>query len=458
MRNLIQVREAITAKLAEVEAIQAVARSENRELAADEAGKIDAILGAGDKPGELDALRAEEARAIKLENATREALARMQSPGQQQIANDGSTKTRVEVPSSVRQPAVINLGRGVMNRREQEEHAYGFGQFIAASLFNSEKARQWCSDKGLVIRNAMTEGFDSKGGVLVPEQYESSIIRLVNEYGVARQEFGVQVMTSDTKPLARRQSGLTAYYPGEGGTITPSDLGLDQARLTARKLAVLARHSVELGEDAAISLGDLLSTEAALAIAVAEDSAGFIGDGTSTYGRIVGLRNALLAGSEVTAATGNTSFGTLDKEDFQAMIAKVQTYAITRRNAKWYISRAGWAASMARLMMAEGGNTAATLADGLPQTFMGFPVVWVEVMNSTLTPQTNTEGLCFFGDARQSVAFGDRRGMAMAVSNDVYFTTDETAIRWTTRYDINVHDCGTASASGGIVQLNTPGS
>lgn len=459
LKDLVQVREEIAKVTAEATAIVNLARDEKRDMTADETARVDAILGVGDNPGIVDSLRKDEARALKIENMQREILARSQPAGSATIQADGSVKTRVEVPSSVRVPAVLNLGRGIMNRREQESHAYGFGQFVMASLFGSEKSREWCREKGIPIRNAMAEGFDSKGGVLVPDEHEASIIRLVNEYGVARREFGVMPMLSDTKTIPHRATGLTAYYPAEGGTITASDMTMDVKKLTARKLAVLARHSIELGEDAAIAIGDLLGMEAAMAIAAAEDSAGFIGDGTSTYGRIHGIKSALQAGSEVTAASGNTSFATLDREDFENMIAKVQTYALNRNNAKWYISRAGWAASMQRLMNAAGGNSVADVAGGAPGgLFLGFPVVWVEVMNSTLTTQTSTEGLCFFGDARQTVAFGDRRGMSMAISNDVYFTTDETAIKWTTRYDINVHDAGTDTASGGLVQLNTPGS
>ena len=461
MKNLQQVREGINRLTAEAEAIVNLAKSENREPTADETSRIDAILGAGDKPGELASHRVEEARALKLENMTAEILARRQSPANGQvIAPDGSQKTRVEISASVRRPAVLNLGKGVMNRVEQEEHAYGFGKYIMAALFGDAKSREWCEAHGMPIRNAMSEGWDSKGGVLVPEEYEASLIRLVNEYGVARRELQTWPMSSDTKVVPRRTGGLTTYYPAEGGTITASDPTLDKVQLTARKLACLARHSVELNEDSVISLGDMLGLEAALAIANAEDSACFNGDATSTYGRIVGLKNALTSGSEYTAATGNTAFATLDLDDFEGMLALVQSYAMKFGNAKWYIHRAGWAASMQRLAAAAGGNTVQNIVNGVPMNFfLGYPVVFVEVMNSTLTAQTSTEGLCYFGDLRQTCAFGDRRGIAMAISNDVYFTTEETAIRWSSRYDINIHDVGAAGgASGGVVQLLTPGS
>ena len=91
--------------------------------------------------------------------------------------------------------------------------------------------------------------------------------------------------------------------------------------------------------------------------------------------------------------------------------------------------------------------------------FLGYPVVFSQVMNSTLTAQTSTNGLCYFGDLRQAAMFGDRRGLSIAVSNDRYFELDQLAIRGTERYDIAVHETGDASSTpGSIIQLSTPGS
>lgn len=463
MRNLTQIRELIAKLHDEAEAITNLAAGEKRELAADETARIDAILGVGDKAGEISALKAEEARAVKIEAAMSESIARRQgavSPANRQGLDAGGERPRFDVPHSVMRPANLVMGRQVMNLREQEAHAYSFGRFIMASVYGHQESAEWCKTNGYPIRNAVGEGWDSKAGVLVPIEHETSIIRLVNEYGAVASEFGMAPMAGDTKIVPKRAAGLTAYYVAEAQALTPSDLSYNKVQLTAKKLAVLGRYSSEINEDAAISIGNEYAIEAALAIANAQDSAGFIGDGTSTYGRMVGIKNALTTGSEYTAATGNTAFATLDMEDFLGMVALVQSYAIKLRNAKWYISRAGWAASMQRLAGAAGGNTVENIVNGVSQTtFMGYPVVHVEVMNSTLAAQTSTEGLCFFGDLRQTCLFGLRRGIAFGLSNDIYFLSDETAVKWTTRYDVNVHDVGvTSGASGGVVQLLTPSS
>jgi len=462
MKTLQQVRENINRLTAEAEAIVNLAKAESREPTAEETARIDAILGSGDKTGELGAHRVEEARALKLENMTAEILARRTSPANTPVVGaDGSQKTRVDVAASVHRPASLSLGKGVMNRVEQEAHAYGFGKFVMASLFGHEDSKQWCKDHGLSIRNATGEGWDTKAGVLVPAEYEASIIRLVNEYGTAAKELQQVPMMSDTKDQPKRTGGMTAYFVAPSTAGTDSDPTYGKVKLTAQKLMVLGRYSSEIGEDAAMSIGDEFATEAALAIATKQDECAFIGDGTSTYGRMVGIKNALLAGAEYTAAPGNTAFGTLDLEDFEGMLAQVKTYALKFGNAKWYISRAGWAASMQRLAAAAGGNTVQNIVDGVPTNFfLGYAVVFVEVMNAVLAAQTSTEGLCFFGDLRQGGMLGIRRGLAFALSNDIYFREDDTAVKWTTRFDVNIHSVGTATAAdaGAIVQLLTPGS
>ena len=56
---------------------------------------------------------------------------------------------------------------------------------------------------------------------------------------------------------------------------------------------MLTKYSNELNEDAVLNIGDDLAGEIAYAFALKEDQCGFLGDGTSTYGGIVGVTTAL---------------------------------------------------------------------------------------------------------------------------------------------------------------------
>jgi HK97 family phage major capsid protein len=221
-------------------------------------------------------------------------------------------------------------------------------------------------------------------------------------------------------------------------------------------MAVRTVISNDLLEDAIIDLGNLVATDAALKFAEKEDDCGFNGDGTSTYGGIVGLKNALLAGATKTAATGNTAFSTLDLADFEGMVGLLPSYA--RSGAKWFISQAGWADSMLRLLNAGGGNTMVDLGNGPRLSFLGYEVVVSQKMNSTLTAQTSTNGLVFLGRLDLAATVGVKRGIRVSVLRELYAATRQTGLIIDQRMDINCHERGTASVSGPVVMLATPGS
>jgi HK97 family phage major capsid protein len=344
--------------------------------------------------------------------------------------------------------------------QRSDEKAYIAGQFYLATLFKSERAALWLKDHGVEVRG-MAGSVNSAGGVLVPDVLESAIIDLRETYGVFRQNAKVVPMTSDTSMWPRRVSGLTAYFVGEGNaegstnSVTASTPGMDGVKLTARKLAALSLFSSEVGEDAVISIGDFLTNEIAYAMAVKEDQCGFVGDGTSTYGGINGVVNAVAAGGIVTAASTHTGFGTITLTDFEAVIGTLPQYALA--NAKWYISQYGFATCMQRLLDAAGGNTMVNLQAGVQKQFLGFPVVISQVLNSTAGADAS-KPKAIFGDLSMGAYLGDRRGITVRQSDQRYFEYDQIGIIGTERFDINVHDVGTASVAGSVVVLKSAAS
>lgn len=338
------------------------------------------------------------------------------------------------------------------------ERAYRAGQWFMAALFGNQRAAQFCQDNGIELR-AQAEGINTAGGYLVPNELLQVIIDLREKYGVFRNECRVVPMTSDSLTIPRRAGGVTAYFVGENDEITESDKEWDGVALVARKLGAMVRYSSEISEDAIIDIADDLASEIAYAFALKEDQCGFNGDGTSTYGKITGatvkIDDGTHTASVVTAATGNTAFSTLDLVDFNKVVGALPEYAAM--NAKWYISKAGFANSMQALMYAAGGNTTENVAGQTQMTFLGYPVVISQVLNKTLTAQTDTIK-CLFGDLSMAATMGSRRDITLRTSTERFFEYDQMAIQGTERFDINVHDLGSTSEAGPIVALKTPGS
>jgi HK97 family phage major capsid protein len=446
MKTVQELKDAIATGQAECQALLDVAKEEERENTADEMAVIHNFYGEGDQDGELAVLERQLETARKIE-------AKKAQYAQQQMGHRLGQETETD---KVTVPAVAKR-HGHLRAFSTPEDAYKSGQFIRAAIGNIESAAEWCRNKGVEIKNIMTEGVNTAGGFLVPEEFEASLVRLVEEYGVFRSKALNYPMSSDTTHIPKRTGGLTVYFPAEAGSITASDASVGRVSLVARKMATLTRISSELAEDSIVSIADLLAQEIALAFATSEDEMGFNGDGTAaTYGGVVGINSAMGAGAKYTAATGNTAFSTIDDADFLGMMGKINNYAGIM--PEWYISPEGFYASMARLITASGGVNVADMEGDLRPRFHGRPVNLVNVMNKTLTAQTSTDGLCYYGDLRMAATLGVRRGVTIASDSSVYFATDEIAIRATQRVDINVHDAGTASASGAIVGLTTPGS
>lgn len=324
-------------------------------------------------------------------------------------------------------------------------------------------AQRWCKDRGVQLAVAHNEGTNIHGGYLVHETMEAAITKLREEYGVARRTFGVKSMPSDVYSFPREKGSHTVYYPGENAEITLSNMTWEQVTLTAKKAAALAKFSKELNEDAVVSVADELAENMAWKFAYAEDQAGFIGDATSTYGGMTGIFTKIddasgvtYAGSIYEALAGNTTFGTLDLVDFEGAVGKLPLYAA--RNAKWYISNAGFWASMARLIDAAGGNTGAMLAGGAPKMFLGFEVEIVQVANSTLTAQASTV-LALLGDLTQCCYFGDRRGTTVETSADRYFEYDQIGVKATERFAVTCvpgDPSAPTTAAGPVIALKTP--
>jgi len=441
-------REKRAASLAEAETIVTKAGAEARAVTEEENKSYNSAMAAA------DAAHVEEQRLVKL-IADKASLAvpegRKTSPAAPAVLVP--VEKTIVAPRILRSARVKNFKAD--NGVSAEERAYTAGQWMMAVIGNNEQAQRWCEARGIETR-ALSTTTNSLGGYLVPEEMETAIIDLRETYGVARQSAFVRAMASDSMVIPRRAGGVTAYFVNENGEITASDKNWDAVTLTARKLAAMCRMSKEVTEDSIVNLADDLAGEIAYAFAKKEDECLFLGDGSSTYGGIVGLKSAVAAGSKVTAATGNTAFSTLDLEDFEQMVGKLPEYAVA--GARWYISRQGWANSMLRLAEAAGGNTVSQIAQGAPLQFLGFPVTIAQVMNSTLTAQTSTDGLAYLGNLQLAVSMGTRRGVSIEVDASRYFEFDQFAIKGTQRFDINVHEKGTASEAGPVIMLSTPGS
>ena len=450
MRRLKQLQERKAALFRDSKAILEKAEKENRELSVDEKSAYDKNLSEigekADGTNPASGLEADIAREERLANIERGISAAPAPVGE--LLNDGEAKKKIRIEGVHRKSQFF----------KSNEDAYLAGRYIRALAERRESDMLFCRDHGLMqlaATTAQSSTSNADGGLFMPDAMATAIIDLKETYGVFGRSAERWMMTGDTLSIPRRTGGMTGYYVGEGRDMTASKIAFDMVKLTARKYAAVGVYPKELADGATISIADRIVREAAYTFAKQEDEAGFTGDGTSTYGGVNGIVNALGSASIYTAASGNTSFETLDLIDFLGAVSKLPEYA--RPRAKWYISSVGYALSMANLMYAAGGTTAGDIAGGTQRTFLGFPVEISQSLNSTAGSDVS-KVKCLLGDLSLSSCYGERAGFSVEEDRSLYFLSDQIAVKCTQRFDIVNHDVGTSSVAGPVVGLKTAAS
>jgi HK97 family phage major capsid protein len=375
------------------------------------------------------------------------------------------------VPATVKRYSALKHFGGT----DAEQRAYRFGMFCLG-VYGRKQGIDFCRRQGIplidgsggddaIATKTSRENLNTSAGFLVPDEFQNDLIDLREKYGVFRQHARIVPMAGDTRTDPRRINGVIAYFVGESTAVTPSDKTWDRVRLTAKKLMVLTKYSNELNEDAVLNIGDDLAGEIAYAFALKEDQCGFLGDGTSAYGGIVGATSALknvdgtianIAGLVVASGTGyGSSYGSITLGDFNKVVAALPEYADVPGETRWYCSKFFWGSVMQKLAVAAGGNRVADIA-GLPmeKTFLGYPVAVSQVMPKV---SATSQVCCLFGNLRLGARLGDRRMTTIQMSEHALnaFEQDEIVIRGTERFDIVVHDVGSTTAAGPIVGLIT---
>jgi len=391
---------------------------------------------------EEDAAKPEEGTEMNNEEITKSVRAAV-------AAELGGNATRNAI---VAEPKAWETAKvfGKIKNFENKERAWRFGTWCLAAM-GHKKSADFCSSNGLALRTkGHTEGINSAGGFLVPDEFENELITLREQYGVFRRNARVWPMASDTLRIPKRSSTLTAYFVGEAAAGTESQQVFDSIQLVAKKLMALTTVSSELLEDAVVNIGDDIAGEIAYAFAKKEDECGFLGDGTSTYGGIVGLANAI--GSGGTSDSGETAVASVTLTDCREAVGKLAQWADTP-NAKWFINRTIWNSLFLRLAEAAGGTTATEIRDadgGL--SFYGYPVVLTQAITAA---STGGDVLAYFGDMSLAAYLGDRRGLTVEFSNSALnaFEQDEIAVRGSERFDLNCANVGDASVAGAMIKF-----
>lgn len=368
----------------------------------------------------------------------------------------------IKIPAEVKRHGVIkNFAAVKRHGLDADERCYAFGMWALAAMGNP-LGKAWCDDHGIKLHQ---ENINSAGGFTVPEILSTDFIELKESYGTARRLFGRYPMSSDTLMINRRVSGLSASFVAEGAAASESTMSIDQVRLTAKDLMAITRITGQLNADSLLPWSDRLAYEIAYQFTLKEDQCAWLGDGSSTYGGITGIKTAFTnkwtpgapgTGVGLIKQGTSTTWAAIVLSDFDAVVGALPQYADTP-NCVWAMHRTFYYTVVEKLIQAQGGVPAYETRQGqrAPRPlFKGYPVEFVQVLPST---STSAQVNCTLGDHSLAAAFGDRQQDSIdfnayaTVGGQSMWERNQIGVRGIERFDINVHDIGDGSAVAGPI-------
>lgn len=156
------------------------------------------------------------------------------------------------------------------------------------------------------VSNVMQEGVDADGGYLVPDEYDSRLIKKLTEENVIRR-LAHRLTTSGEHKINIAATTPAASWIEEGGALSFGDATFDQIILDAHKLHVAVKVTEELLYDSMFDIESYLFDEFGKALANAEEDAFINGNGTGKPLGILAATGGAQVGVTAASATAITA-------------------------------------------------------------------------------------------------------------------------------------------------------
>lgn len=289
---------------------------------------------------------------------------------------------------------------------------------------------------GIETRTAM-----SGAEIPLPTVYVPQVIELVYKYGQARQYATVYPLGAGTVKLPRLKAGEDDFgYFGAGTagmsqSITEKRVTAELVTFTANKCGGLIRIPYEIEEDTFIPIGQFLARYIARQLAKLEDKTLFLADGSGTYASQTGVGPYCVANPTylLQLAAGKTKPSDATLDDLRNLRSKVSGALLSGGfDCAYYLSPTY--EPMLRSFNKYPNFIVYENTNGQPK-FDGWPVRWVGVTQPFLTSAAASTFITFFGDLSYWF-LGERGAPRIEVSREVFFATDELAMRALERIDV----------------------
>ena len=180
------------------------------------------------------------------------------------------------------------------------------------------------------VRNALSEGVDSEGGYLVPDEFENTLVSGMEEEGSIRSLAHVFTTSNGVHKIPVVRTKGTANWIDEGGSYGDSDDVFGQEQIDAHKVGTVIKVSEELLNDSAFDLEKYFQEEFARRIGAKEEEAFIVGDGNK---KPTGILSAA-GGAEIGVTAASEKAITAD----EIIDLYYSIKAPYRKNAVWILN------------------------------------------------------------------------------------------------------------------------
>jgi len=252
------------------------------------------------------------------------------------------------------------------------------------------------------LSKGLTEGTDSAGGYLVPEEFRAEVLRIAKDVGYAMRLATQIPMKTDTMNIPSLASSVSVGWVTEGNAASESTPTFGQVQLSAKKMMALTVISNELLEDAGVDVVNLLTTLFGEAIAEEIDKQVFTGSGSPFTG-ILNNSNVNIT----TMGSGDTTYDKVDFDDLINVVASVDANA--KKGAAWFMHPTV-VAVIRKLKDSNGQYLWAPPVGGQPATILGYPVY--EIIDMPATSDSSQANKAF-------IAFGNLKYVYLGIKGDM---------------------------------------
>jgi HK97 family phage major capsid protein len=272
------------------------------------------------------------------------------------------------------------------------------------------------------VHNALEIGEDSEGGYLVPDEFEGTLIKALEEANVLRQICHVITTSYGDRKIPVVASHGSASWMDEESAFSESDDAFGQVTLSAYKLGTMLKVSDELLNDSYFDLESYIAAEFARRIGAAEEEAFLTGNGVN---KPTGILNATGGADLGVTASGATAISFDEIIDLYHSLK-----APYRKNASFVLNDA----TIKKIRKLKDGAGQylwnPSLKTGTPDTILNQPVITSGYMPTVAAGE-------------KSIAFGDfsyywiadRQGRIFKRLNELYAANGQVGFLASQRLD-----------------------